>query len=191
MTRPDLTVIIPSKGRLSLSETLESIPREKWIEILVVADGMRAHRKVEPIVEQAKRGRQLRLYRCGPSAVGHPQRTYGMGKARGRFLSFMDDDDVYTPQAWAAFRGAIHYTPETLWIFRMAYEGTGTILWSDRVVRHGNVGSPMVLVPNNPDGLGVWERRRSGDFDFIRDTAAKHPLLHWSETIVAEIRVRD
>jgi Rad3-related DNA helicase len=77
----------------------------------------------------------------------------------------MDDDDVFTPDALAAIRGGIAEHPERVLLFRM--DNYGTLLWRDRAIRYGNVGTPMVVVPNNPARLASW---RFGDYEFIRDS---------------------
>lgn len=179
----DLSVIIPSKGREELRDTLDSIPKEKWIEVIVVADGPEARRNVEAIWDGP-------TYEVSSGVWGHAQRNLGMEKANGRWLCFMDDDDVYTPEAFPAFQEAMRYRKPRL--FRMKYDFNDIILWEREEIAPGNVSTQMLLVPNNPNRLGQWPSKRCGDYDFIRDTVRLWDgVVIWEETIVAELRDRD
>ena len=173
----DLTVIVPTQGRASLEQTLDSIP--SWVEVIVVADGEEAWGKVSKICKY------VRLYQTGPSAIGHPQRMFGMKKARGEWLAFMDDDDVYTPDAFRAFEQ--HQNSQLPVLFRMRFED-GVELWNDQAVSEGNVGTPMILCRNTPSKLGVWQPKRCGDYDFIHETVTLNGGVVWDETVVADIR---
>ena len=113
-----------------------------------------------------------------------------MGKAKGRWLAFMDDDDLYTPRAFPAFQKAFG-GPRKPVLFRMRYDYKDLVLWHEKAVAHCNVGSPMILTPNLPSKLGVWEPKRSGDFNFIRDTVANFGGCRFDRTVVATIRCLD
>ncbi len=107
-----------------------------------------------------------------------------MRSARGSHLVFLDDDDVYLPGAFAAMRNACAAHPGRPIMFRMRTTNGGT-LWVDQVVQHGNHGTPQFVVPNDPDRLGIWGQRYSGDYDFCTSTLAKYPpdALVWDATV--------
>lgn len=180
VTSSSLSVVIPTKGRESLAETVASIPG--WAEVVVVADGQEAYERALAL------GRGS-VYECGPSILGHPQRQLGMQKASGDWLCFIDDDDVYTDKAFPAFQDAMRGRLPRL--FRMEYEESGVILWNERRVAHCNVGTPMLLTPNVSGKLGEWAWKRTGDYDFIRDTVANFGGCWFDETIVCTVRRLD
>ncbi len=176
----DLTVIIPTKGRATLKDTLASIPPGP--EVIVVADG----EEVEAQVAEDCKG--VTLLQTGPSAIGHPQRNWGMEHATRSWLSFMDDDDVYTPEAFPAFQKHIDHSPRGYpVIFKMRFED-GVELWNGQAVSEGNVGTPMILCRNVPEKLGVWKPQRCGDYHFISHTVSLCEGVVWDETVVADIR---
>ena len=95
----------------------------------------------------------------------------------------MDDDDVFTPDALAAIRGGIAEHPERVLLFRM--DNYGTLLWRDRAIRYGNVGTPMVVVPNDNARLPSW---RFGDYEFICDSCKRLGEPVWRDEVVAVVR---
>lgn len=88
-----LTYILPSVGRGSLERAIDSVRRQRDVEceLVVVFDGAR------PTVQPSADG-MLRVVsrgtRMGPSAA----RNSGVRAARGDFVSFLDDDDVLSPE---------------------------------------------------------------------------------------------
>jgi glycosyltransferase involved in cell wall biosynthesis len=149
------------------------------VEVVVVADGEEVERQV------AQECKYVKLLQTGPSAIGHPQRMLGMQQARGEWLAFMDDDDVYTPEAFDAFKQ--HQNSLLPVLFRMRFED-GVELWKTEDVSEGNVGTPMILCRNIPEKLGVWQPKRCGDYDFIHETVVLNGGVVWDETVVADIR---
>ena len=177
---PDLSVIVPTKGRRQLAETLATVPELDWVDLVVVADGEAAY-------EAAVALGRGRVFRHDEPTVGHAQRMLGMREAHGRWLAFMDDDDLYTPDAFPAFRAHIDADRDVPVLFRMRYE-SGVKLWGHQQVEFGNVSTQMILCRNEPGRCGEWEPRRGGDFSFIRDTVALCGGVVWDETVVASIR---
>lgn len=92
--RPLFSIIIPTHNRLTqLRNCLQSIcklsyPRERF-EVIVVDDGGKT--PLENTVIEFKETLNIRLFtqkNSGPATA----RNTGAGKARGRFLAFLDDD---------------------------------------------------------------------------------------------------
>jgi hypothetical protein len=157
-----LSVIVASGGRPTLGRTLASITPQ-----------LDVHDEVLCIVDQT-------------APWGHSSRNRAMRWAKGDWLLFMDDDDVYTPDAFQIVRAGIGQDPEAVHIFRMRY-ADGRELWTDREVRLGNVSTQMAVVPNRGP-LGTWnEALYEGDFSFISATA-KHRPVCWHEQVIALIR---
>lgn len=201
-----LSVIIPTIGRSTLWDTLMSIaPQlEEGDEIIVVGDG--EQKSAEELVSSFNKQGTLGLEGELPRKPGPPQyvyfespgpkedwgatpRNYAIERARGTHLVFMDDDDVYLPDAFVSFRKAIAGISDRPHIFRMHHrEG---ILWRDQVIKVGNVSTQMYLVPNLPGKVGRWATNYEGDTKFISQTLDLYPegekAVVWHEEIVASL----
>lgn len=188
-----LSVIVPTVGRSSLRVTLQSILIQgltEGDEVLCVGDGFclearKQWRNCRPP------GRYLEMNeRVGN--WGHAQRNYAMSLARGTHLLSMDDDDVFTPGAFNAIRAALAEAPDRPHLFRMRM-ADGGLVWNDRELRGGNIGTPCIVVPNDPQRLGRWGDRYEGDWDFLESTLALYPLGAevWREEVIALIRPAD
>jgi glycosyltransferase involved in cell wall biosynthesis len=92
---PSVSVIIPTYNRWPLlGEAVESVlaQRFKAFEIIVVDDGSTD----DTVKKLAKYGERLRL--CSQSRRGvSAARNLGARAARGRFLAFLDSDDLWRP----------------------------------------------------------------------------------------------
>ena len=55
----------------------------------------------------------------------------------------------------------------------------------------GNVGTPMIVVPNLPARLGKWGDHYAGDFDFVKSTIALAPGrendIVWREEFIVDV----
>ena len=142
-----LSVIVASGGRPTLARTIQSIVSQLHLEdeLIVVVD------------QQAP--------------WGHSSRNRAMTWAKGDHLCFMDDDDVYTSDAFDTIRRGVGEQPDAVHVFKMRY-AWGNELWADQEVRLGNISTQMFVVPNRQP-LGQWGDVYEGDFVFIEATA-KH-----------------
>ena len=178
------SIIIPTISRASLALTLESIKQQELLpgdEVIVVGDGLQPEaRKMF-----SDSGLPGRFTETDPTHNwGMSQRNMLMGSAKGDYLLFIDDDDVYLPGAFTAIREAIQ--PDAVNIFKIHH--TLGLLWRDKELRCGNVSTQSVVVPNIPDKLGAWEHEYCGDFAFIKSTAAKFNKINWCEPIICKYR---
>lgn len=165
-----LTIVIPTIGRSSVKDTLDSIvPQlEMFDQVFVVGDG--AYPETKKLVQQY--GIQYGYFEIpgGPHHDwGARARNFGIDLAKKAYITFMDDDDQYLPGAFKSIKSAIREKPGYPFMFRMIH-GKG-ILWQDHQLRIGNVSSQMVAVPNIKSKLGRFSDRYEGDYDFIRSTA--------------------
>jgi glycosyltransferase involved in cell wall biosynthesis len=180
-----LSIVIPTLGRPSLEQTLESCVDAD--EIVVVLDTSRGCTEfpceLPPNTRWAK----------GSFGVtgGHAGRAFGITRATGTHLAFFDDDDVYTPGAIDVMREAACDVPV---IFRMDDPLHG-IIWREPEIRWANVSTQMYVVPNEPAKLGSWTPHRpglpcpGGDFTFIAETAANYGgEVVWREEVTSVIR---
>lgn len=145
--KPTFSVIVPTCGRESLTQTLASL------------------------APQIGDGDELIVLRRDDAPWGHAARDEAMPRCNGTHLWFMDDDDIAAPGALTTIREKVGVDPDTIHIFRMQNSGGG-VYWSDPVARYGNVGTPMMVVPNVPGKLGVWNDNGvyEGDWKFLSST---------------------
>ena len=183
---PSLSIIVPTVGRASLAATIQSLDYQlgPLDEVVVVSDG--PNPQIKPLIAAA-----------GPKYVyletaqrmwdyGATPRNIGISRARGRYIGFMDDDDMSLPGALDAIRQGAMEKPGIPLIFRMKY--LEKILWETPQIKVGNVGSHMFAVPNIPGKLGHWSARYAGDFDFIVHTVELHGgAVAFREEVIAEL----
>jgi glycosyltransferase involved in cell wall biosynthesis len=188
-TRPTFSVIIATSGRKSLRRTLKSLRSqdEGDIEVIVVSDGPQPTARA--IVSEEEQHWTAVCYEEGPRTGrwGNAQKMVGMERAAGRYLMFVDDDDVTKRRAFSAIRKAVHRDPGRMILFRVKrYDG---ILWKTREMVEGNVASPQVVVPNLPGRVGSWltNDRYASDFDFISECARLQGDVIWDEHVIAVI----
>lgn len=195
-----ISVVIPTLGRPTLARTLKSfIPQlHNRDEIIVVADTAGEVYNARRALMRQRRHLHAKYvfshFGVGPSneeGNGYSQREFGLRYARGSHIVFMDDDDEYTEDAFDLFR---EYACDVPVIFRMEHPWLG-IVWSEPVLRFGNVGTPMFIVPNKPRYLGEWKAHAvmggkpvGGDYEFIRGSIENLGEPVWREEIVARVR---
>lgn len=167
-TMETISYIIPSIGRESLARTVASIEKQPGDEIIVVQH-------------------------TPPSGNwGNDERNEGMEKAHGLWLAFIDDDDIYVPGHREVQARAITENPHRYpMLFRMRYP-SGRVLWRNMELRNGNVGSPMILVPNIKEKLHLWDRERHfADYMFINQWAWPRKRIQWREEVIVLIGHND
>jgi hypothetical protein len=107
-----------------------------------------------------------------------------MPLARGQYLAHIDDDDVYVPGTRELMEDAIRKTPARPVLFRMQYPN-GLTLWQNQELRCGNVGTPMMLIPNMPTKLGTFGSFVGGDFAFLESCKWAREEFVWRPEVVA------
>jgi hypothetical protein len=107
-----------------------------------------------------------------------------MPLARRRYIAHIDDDDTYAPGTRRFMAEAIEYTPDRPVLFRMRFPN-GITLWRERRVVCGNVGTPMMLIPNQPEKLGRWESFVGGDCAFLESSKWQAEDYVWRPEVVA------
>lgn len=156
-----ISFIIPTIGRDSLGRTLNSIERWPEDEILIEVD-----------IPPSKKW-------------GNEQRNRAMARAKGDYLAFIDDDDCYVKGHRQIMEDAINENPGKPILFRMQYPD-GRTVWKNKGIVAGNIGSPMILVPNQKKMLYKWfSGRNMADFIFVRNWGWKDEEVVWREEIIA------
>jgi glycosyltransferase involved in cell wall biosynthesis len=96
MTSPTVSVVIPTRNRWQLlSRTLESALSQEVVamEVVVVDDGSDDRDTLVPGMQDARVRLVRHRHRRGPSAA----RNTGIQEARGAWVAFLDDDDLWAP----------------------------------------------------------------------------------------------
>jgi glycosyltransferase involved in cell wall biosynthesis len=97
LTEPDASVVIPTRSRcrqLEIAVRSAQAQREVDLEILIVDDG--STDATERMVMSISDPRIRFLKRAVPGGVSAARNT-GIGEAKGRWIAFLDDDDVWAP----------------------------------------------------------------------------------------------
>jgi acetyltransferase-like isoleucine patch superfamily enzyme len=184
---PTIAIITPTLGRPTLQAAIDSgLPQlgsgDEW---LIVGDGSQP--AARETVCSAGDDRLTFLEHHDPhSTYGNAQRNYAMRQAKADFFLFLDDDQLLPSALDAIRREGVDRTPL---MFRMDYRPRGCTLWKEPVIREGNVGGSMFVVPNVADRRCDWpetERPSVGDLAFINQTLSRWPdgALRWCEDVI-------
>ncbi|RJQ13678.1 MAG: glycosyltransferase [Nitrospiraceae bacterium] len=95
--QPMVSVIVPTRDRLQfLKEAVQSIIDQTFgsFEIIVVDDG---GEDVSGVLEEFRENR-IRQIRCKASKGPAAARNRGLQAARGKYIAYLDDDDIYYPE---------------------------------------------------------------------------------------------
>jgi glycosyltransferase involved in cell wall biosynthesis len=144
---PIVSVIIPTRNRAAmLREAIESVRAQTYAawELIVIDDG--STDETPQVVEALARGdariRVMRQAQRGVSAA----RNAGIRAARGRYVAFLDDDDLFLPPKLAAQVDALERDPTLGFVYSQTE-------WVDRA------GTRLSLHPTTPveDLRGLFE----------------------------------
>lgn len=187
------SIIIPTVGRHSLERTLRSIRHlTRDDEVLVISDGKQPVARAICQVIRPKVPFRLRFFK-GPKTNnwGNEQRNLGMDKARNYWLMFMDDDDIFTPDAFFHVRRVLAKGHRKPHIFRML-NFDRQVLWSRRKLMIGNVSTQMFVIPDKGDLLGRWPTHKeyAGDAHFFGSLIKKWPKksIVWRKEVISILR---
>lgn len=168
-----ITFIVPTVGRPSLIQTLNSIECWPGDEILIVSDGVRV------------RDPRARFIDCKPGGDwGHTERNFATPFAKGKYIAHIDDDDVFAHGTRTSMGDAISKANGSPILFRMRFPN-GITLWREKKIECGNVGTPMFLIPNEPEKLGVWKSFLGGDCAFLESCGWSPDEYVWRPEIIA------
>ncbi len=97
---PDISVIIPiyKEKKEYFEQAIESVLNQsiKNIEILCIIDG--AAPEITPLIETfCKSDKRIKFFKNSHKGPGKT-RNFGIKKARGKYIAFMDSDDYYPSQ---------------------------------------------------------------------------------------------
>lgn len=180
LIKMSLSIILASSDRTTINRMIDSIINQKDgdDELLVIGPKSLERFHVRPL--------NVKHLLCEPgNNWGHSERNFAIPFAKGSHLWFVDDDDIIAPGAIHSIKKTCAENPGRPIMFRMA-DPNGLVLWCRKEVVQGNQGTPQLIVPNDPERLGVFGNRYEGDFDFAVSTLEKYPpnSLVWSQHII-------
>ena len=157
--RPTISIIIPTKGRETLRDTISSL-REAGLgindEVIVVGDGE------TPLARSVMSGIQdarFHYFEYGPTGnYGNSQRDFAIFRASKDFLVFLDDDDAISKDGFKELRRCLAQGPGQPHCFRWQAGPNSTLgpPVPDHWLGSWTVGGAMFVPPNKPGKLGVW-----------------------------------
>jgi len=173
--RAFFSVVIPVYNRAdALGDAIRAVlaQSEQDFEIVVVDDGSRddPRRVVETFGDP-----RIRFF-AQANRGGGAARNAGIDQARGRFVAFLDSDDVYLPGHLAAMRKLIDGTTDTVGYARMIVDrGRGrTFLKPPRAIRPGEHMADYLLCERGfvPTITVVVARETAGRVRYHEDLRA-------------------
>lgn len=189
-----LCVITPTIGRDTLRDTLQSAALSEYDQWLVLSDGEQPAARA--IVDEFKDDKPELVYievKNQHRNYGNYQRDLGMRLSDKDFFIFMDDDDIFVPDAIDRIRREINGRKPKPVMFRMIHYANH-IIWQTQQLAVGNIGGTMFVVPNIKSRLGKWsdDSTYQSDFMFIESTLKKWPpqSLLWCGDIIAQVKGR-
>lgn len=141
---PEVSVIIPTYNRGDLiSDTIDSVLAQSFqdFEILVVDDGSTDNTR-EVLKKYAGKITYLNIVHTGLPAAA---RNAGLKQAKGKYVAFLDSDDIWMPEKLAKQVAVLENYPEidlvcsNAYIYRENEEQKKELYLKDVQVKNGNV----------------------------------------------------
>lgn len=184
----NLSIIIPTTGRGTLYGLVNSLltQMEFLDEVIVVCDGMAAYDEVNEIGLPDRDDKLRIVYTKLTHNGGNHQRNAGMMLAQGSHLAFLDDDDAISTNYIKRIKDGI-MDENAIHLFRMKHSLPEIgIIWKEKEIKHCNVSTQMVIVPNDRYKLVFWvEGVYESDLYFISSCAKHFKDVVWHEEIIA------
>ena len=144
---PRISVVIPVfNGEKTLQETIASVLNQTFsdLELLVIDDGSQ---DATPDVLAGVRDPRVRVF-SRPHSGASSSRNYGISQAQGEMISFLDADDLWTPDKLTAQLKALEANPQAA----VAYSWTdfidesGRLLWpGQHITANGDVYARLLI----------------------------------------------
>jgi glycosyltransferase involved in cell wall biosynthesis len=188
-----LSIIVPTPDGEGLRALFQSIrPQlDPADEVIIVGDTHDGPLDAVQLLTEAQ-GENWRYipHDAGHHCWGHCQINAGLQIARGDYLVFNDDDDVFTEGAFDAIRRAIGHQPSPRpLMFKFHCQRLGRTLPERYAVEESAIGGHCLVTPNIAGRIGRWGERYGGDFDWIASTLSFWPEgPAWYDDVIAIAR---
>ena len=206
--QPLVSAILPVyNGERYLSETLESLLRQTYpaLEVIAIDDGSRDRSPAILDGYGQKFGGRLRIIHIPNSGVSNA-RNAGVEKARGSYIAFIDQDDLWTPDKVARQVDALTRSHSRISFTNMAiidkeghirlsrvrrFPGRDELNWFERILFDPLVGISSVILERSlflESGGFSAELKLAEDYDLLlrilhteRAEVLDEPLLLYRE----------
>lgn len=197
---PLVSVVVPTHNRPQmLAEALASLKQQTFsdYEVIVVSNGESATMRVRSGACAARYG--AAVYELPESNLS-AARNFAIARARGEWIAFLDDDDIWLPQKLERQLDAAHRTGadmvacDSIFFFpdgrefvsgSRIYEGWSFI----KAINHGRWGAPpsaVIVRKAAIDAVAGFDTRQRycEDIDLWRRIAWRHALHQMDEALV-------
>lgn len=194
MNAPTLSIVIPTAQgpRANIARLLDSIAPQLLPDDQVLVIGDTRERELvetEAIVATHPAGATYVPYTDGAMTYGHSQINHGLTLATGDYVLANDDDDLYTPTAFACIRAkAVAYPDRVLLCQFLSH--WGQVFWhTPGLIAQGHIGGHCLVTPNRPGKVGQMGPHYEGDYTWIVDTLSRWETPPvWVQHVIAVAR---
>ncbi|MBV9831555.1 MAG: glycosyltransferase, partial [Marmoricola sp.] len=147
---PELSVVVPVYDVAQyVDDCLESIARQRVDHEVVVVDDGSTDSSVDVVRKRMRRDGRIRLLQQENRGLG-AARNAGVEWATGRYLTFVDSDDVVPPGAWAAMLRSTTSTGSDV-VVGKAERDDGTRRWATPLMERNHAAAASATsVRENP-----------------------------------------
>jgi hypothetical protein len=197
MSKPELAVVVPTVGRVTLLATLDALeaqPGHELLEVLVVAD---THGGLTGDLEQARAHvRDERPdwmhwleYDAGLHAYGHPQRMCGARSAIAPWIWYGQDDNVAAADAITGILTAIARQTSSRPVFGKVTTYWRDVVWHNPQLQLSDIDADCLVLPRAIAERVTWGLRYEGDFDAAADALRlSDGAVDWLDLVLAIAR---
>jgi cellulose synthase/poly-beta-1,6-N-acetylglucosamine synthase-like glycosyltransferase len=178
---PTISIIIPTKGRVSLAAAILSALSQidEHDEIIVVSDGyIELPDKVVAHFNLISKLPPIRLI-VGPTTTtwgyGYPQKLFGIKKATKDMIMLLNDDDSLAPRAIINIKETATLNPNRPIIGLMFDYSDSGVYGKDHKIEYCHCSDVMLIVPNVPEKLGTYTEGSDRDILYVQDTLKYYP----------------
>jgi len=187
---PTLTLAIPTIGRASLRDTLDSIRRQQLVpgdRVLVVADSFEHGYRydLQELVEGYGPPFAYHEFNGQTHFYGNPQLNHAMMLAQTDYFCALGDDDIYVDGAIARLRAALRPGQATLCQFYSPPFETGKglrrfVLWDRPVLQVARISGCCLIAPVAALVPVSADHRIEVDYEWIQAVVAQTGQRpHW------------
>ena len=98
MATPKVSIIVPTYNRADMiADTIDSILNQTYKDFELIIVDNESTDNTEEVVKSYK-DKRIRYFKHQNNGIIAVNRNYGTGKARGEYIAFCDDDDLWLPE---------------------------------------------------------------------------------------------
>ena len=183
-----ITFIIPTIGRESLLDSIESIKNQNnnnW-RIIIVFDGIKNNFKILDnkieIYEINKKGKSFN--------EASEVRKFGISKVKSKWIGFLDDDDTISNDFVDIFLKENKILNFDIYIFRMNMDNRIIPSINEKTFKICDVGISFVLNKNVFNNIN-FENSPTEDFDFLKKAESNNYRIIISNHVTYFVKKKD